>query len=190
MSTEDLALRVAALKVVADTARDAYNQARADAAAVMQRGDRLMGRSPLDGAKIGAVTKTDPKPVCRITDESALTDWVVEHYPNHVEFDFDVIGSDQEVKSVLFEHAPHLLRRTRTISPDLLRQLREDSTALGAPVGPGGEADVPGLVVEIPEGTVSCRPDPDAFAVVVELVRSERLSFESLVHPTLPGGER
>jgi len=37
---------------------------------------------------------------------------------------------------------------------------------------------------------VSCRPDPDAFAVVVELVRSERLSFESLVHPTLPGGER
>lgn len=190
MSTEDLALRVAALKIVADMSRDAYNQARATAAAAMQCGDRLMGRSPLDGAKIGAVTKTDPKPVCRITDQSALTDWVAEHYPNHVEFDFDVIGSDQEVKSVLFEHAPHLLRRTRTIAADLLRQLREDSAAIGAPVGPGGEADIPGLVVETPEGTVSCRPDPEAFSAVAELVRSGRLSFESLVRPSLPGGER
>jgi hypothetical protein len=189
VTNEDLALRVASLKVVSEYTARRYNEARAEAAAVMQRGDRLMARSPLEGVKIGAVTKTDPKATARVTDDAAFTAWIHKHYPDRMEFDFVIIGSDQEVISVLFEHAPHLLRKVTKPDPELVKQIRTDSASLGAPIGPAGEADVDGIEVTTPEGVVSCKPDPNALAAVVDLIRAERLSLEDLVRPELPGGE-
>lgn len=190
MSTEDLALRVAALKVVSDYATRRYNEARAEAAAKMRRGDRLMGRSPLGEVKVGAVSKSDPKATARISDEQALTRWIAEHYPEHVAYDFDIVGSHEEVAAVLFEHAPHLLRKITIVDQDTIKRIKSESAALGAPVGPGGEADIEGIEVTVPEGVVSCKPDPNALAAVIDLFRSNQLSFESLVHPELPGGEQ
>lgn len=189
MTNDNLVLRVAALKVVSDYAKRRYDAARAEAAAVMRRGDRLMARSPLNELdKLAAVSKTDPKPVARVSDETALLAWVERHYPDKVGWDFDIIGSDQEVKAVLFEHAPHLLRKIRLADPELVKQIRSDSAALGAPIGPGGEADVDGVTVETPEGTVACKPTDDALGVVVDLARAGVLSLEELVRPELPGG--
>ncbi|WP_116051911.1 hypothetical protein [Amycolatopsis palatopharyngis] len=188
MTNDDLALRVAALKVVSDYTTRRYNEARAEAAERMERGDRLMARSPLAGVKVGAVSKSDPKPVARVTDEKAFTDWVRKNYPDRMVYDFDVIGSTQEVVSVLFEHAPHLLRKITKPDPELVREIRADSVGLGAPVGPAGEADVDGLEVTTPDGIVSCKPDPEALAAVVDLIRADKLSLEGLVRAELPGG--
>lgn len=181
-------LTVAALKVISDYTLKRYNEARAELAARMQRGDRMIARSPLGDVKVGTVSKTDPKPVARITDESAFTAWVQENYPDRMVYDFDVIGSDQEVKAVLFEHAPHLLRKVTKPDLEFVRGVRQDSLFVGAPVGPGGEAEVPGLAVDQPEGDVRCRPDEDGLAAVLELFRADRLTLESLVRPELPGG--
>lgn len=184
----DEVLRTAALKVVADYAQSCYNQARAEMAATMEKGDRLTARSPLDGSKLGSVSKTDPKPVALITDEKAFTEWMLANYPDSVAYDFDVIGGDQEVKAVLFEHAPELLRRKTIPSPELVKRIRHDSIQLGTPIGPNGEAEIDGLEVKIPEGDVRCRPEEGALVAVIELFRAGRLSLEELVLPQLPAG--
>jgi hypothetical protein len=187
--SEDLALKVAALKVVSDYTTQRYNEARKEIGATMHRGDRQMARSPLGEVKLGAVTKTDPKCTALIADESAFTAWVEQHYPERMVYDFDVIGSEQEVKALLFEHAPHLLRKVAKPDPELVKQIRQDSVSIGVPMGPGGEVDVDGVEVKTPEPVVTCKPDPNALAAVVDLFRAGRLSFESLVRPELLGGE-
>ena len=40
----------------------------------------------------------------RITDETAFVAWVQQNYPERMVYDFDVIGSDPEVKAVLYSH--------------------------------------------------------------------------------------
>lgn len=178
--SDELALRVGVLKVVSDYTRDAYHAARAEAQQAMGRGDRWMARSPIDGSKIGAVSYSDPKPKARVSDEPALNSWVEKNYPDRMVHELNVIGSDEEVKAVLYDHAPHLLKKVTAPDPDLVRQVKTDSTELGAPVGPSGEADVDGITVDTPEGAVSCKADPAAPGVVVELFRSGRLTLEGL----------
>jgi hypothetical protein len=190
MSNEELALRVAALKVVTEFTLQRYNDARAELGGKMQRGDRLMARSPLDGeTKIGAVTKSDPKAVAQISDKAAFEAWVAETYPDRMERDYEIIGSHQEVAAILFESAPHLLRPIVKVDPELVKQIRSDSAKLGCPIGPSGEADVPGVVVSTPEGVVACRPDDNALVAVIDLFRAEKLTLESLTFPELPGGD-
>jgi hypothetical protein len=188
-SNDELAVRVAALKVISDLTSECYNEARAELGKRMQRGDRLMARSPLDGApKIGAVTLSDPKTVAQISDARAFGAWVAENYPDRMERDYEIVGSHQEVAAVLFENAPHLLRPVVKPDPELVKQVRQDSAKLGCPIGPSGEADVPGVVVSTPDGVVACKPDPDALAAVIDLFRADKLTLESLTFPELPGG--
>lgn len=182
--TEDLALKVAALKVVSDYTKEAYDESRKRIATAMERGDRKMARA--GGVKLGAVSMSDPKPVARITDEQALTSWVLDNYPDAMESGYEVIGSLREIVDVLFEHAPHLLRKVARVDQDWLKAVRLESAKLGAVVGPGGEVDVPGLEVFTPDPVVSCKPSEEALPAVVELFRSRQLSLESLGE--LPGG--
>lgn len=190
MSNEELAVRVASLKVISDYTKARYDEARAEADQAMNAGDRLMARSPIDSAKIAPVVKTDPKPVARVTDEGHLTAWMAENYPEKVKAGYEVIGGDDEVIGVLFDHAPHLLRRKTVIKPEDLAELRRDSAAMGCPVGPGGEVDIPGLVVETPAPVVSCKPDPQtALPAVMQLFRAGRLELDGTVRPELTAPE-
>lgn len=184
-STNDLVLRTAALKAISDYTTKAYNAARAEVAGVLGRGDRKMARSPLDDTKLGAVYVTDPKPQCLVTDEAELTEWMAEHYPAAIESGYEIAGSEAEVVAVLFEHAPHLLRRIRRVDSEQLRELRANSIALGAPIGPGGEADVPGIEVHTPDGVVTCKPDAAAIHAVVALFRAGRLELDGTVLPAI-----
>jgi hypothetical protein len=176
---DELMLRVAALKVLSDFTKAEYDGARAEAAKVMTPGDRRQVRSPLDGSKIGPVSMSDPKSMSVVTDEPALTEWMTERYPEHVESGYKIIGSDPEVMSVLFAHAPHLLRRTQRVRRDVLMQLHADAVRLGTPVGPGGEVDMPGVEIQEREPVVSCRPDPEtALLAVMELVHNRHMFID------------
>lgn len=190
MSTDELILKVGVLKVISEFTKDRYNEARAEADAVMSRGDRLIARSPIDGMKIGPVIKTDPKPVARVTDEHALTSWMVENYPEKTQAAYEVTASHAELVAVLFDHAPQFLKRRKQIKSADLAELKRDAVSLGHPVGPSGEADVPGLVVEIPEPVVSCKPDEDsALLAVMTLHGAGLLSLDGTVLPALPSSE-
>lgn len=189
MSNEQLALRVAILKVLTDFTAQLYKEVRAEIAPVMARGDRLMARSPLDAnTKLGAVTLTDPKPVARVTDRAAFEAWVTENYPGSIERDYEIIGSHQEVAAVLWENAPQLLKPIKKVDPGLEAQIRTDSQKLGAPIGPNGEADVAGVSMFTPEAMVTCKMGDNALANVIDLFRSNKMTFDSVVFPELPGG--
>ncbi len=183
--SEDVMLRAMALKVISAFTKEQYEQARVEAATLLGPGDRRMVRSPLGGAKLGPVIMSDPKPTAAITDMAALRDWMSEHYPEHVETDFEVVGSERAVIDVLFQHAPHLLGKRRQIKAEVVSELRKESAALGQPVGPGGEADVPGVTVTTAEGVVSCRPSEDALLAVLELVGAQRMLLDGTLRPEI-----
>jgi hypothetical protein len=176
---EALLLRLAALKVLSAHVAAEYEDARAKAAAEMHRGDRVIARSPLDDAKIGAVSMSDPKAAATVTDSAALLEWMAEHYPDTVTTGYEVAASDHELVGLLFEHAPHLLRRVRKLDPKAVAEIRRYSAAVGTPIGPSGEADIPGVTVTIPAPVVSCRPDEStALPAVIALVRAGRLGLD------------
>lgn len=176
-----LFLKAAALKTISDYTHDKYNEARAQVAKVLNKGDRKTVRSPLGDSKVGQVYVTDPKPECVITDRSALTAWLNENYPATTETGYEVIGSAAEIVDVLFTHAPHLLREERRINADQLRELRANCVALGTVIGPGGETDVPGIEVREPEGVVTCKPADTALQAVMDLYRAGRLELDGTV---------
>jgi hypothetical protein len=188
--SNDLALQVAVLKVISDYALDAYDQARARLSSDMGRGDRKQVRSPHDSdMKIGPVWMTDPKKVATVTDEGAFYAWMAEHYPEHIDVTYVVSGTDDEVVDVLIQHAGHLLKRVRRVHPEVVEQLRADSVAAGAPVGPGGEADIPGFVVEQPPAVVACKPNREtALPAVIGLIRSGAVDLQAILTPALEGG--
>lgn len=187
----DLALKVAALKVLSDYTARCYEQARIEAVRTMKRGERLVARSPLDDSqKIATIPLSDPKHVATVVDEDALTDWMGEHYPESVTSGYKVIGSQAEVIAVLFEHAPHLIKRTRAVQLEALHELKRTSATLGQPVGPGAELDVPGLKVTLPDPVLTCRPTDEAFDIIRDLHNQGVLELDGTVHMALPEGEK
>ncbi|MFJ1765021.1 hypothetical protein ACIOD2_32170 [Amycolatopsis sp. NPDC088138] len=175
--SDDNLLRLATLAVVSGATKELYDDARKNTA--LEAGARVSVRSPLDGEKIGTVSMSDPDPKPRISDERAFADWAEKTYPDDVEWDFAILGSHEQVAAVLYEHAPELVKRIAKVSPHFRARVLEDSTDAGMPVGPGGEADVPG--VSMSSGVPSLRvvPAKGALPVVIELMR-ERMPLELL----------
>ncbi|PWK81669.1 hypothetical protein C8D88_11680 [Lentzea atacamensis] len=190
MSNESLAVKVAALKVVSDFTKERYDEARAEAGEHMTAGSRWMARSPIDDTKIGPVVKSDPKPVAKVVDPAALTEWMEQHYPENIKAGYEIAAVESEIVQVLFEHAPHLLKHRKVIKPEVIAEIKRESAVMGCPIGPGGEVDLPGIEIETPEPVVSCRPDPThALAVVQQLFREGRLELDGTVLPALPASE-
>lgn len=181
----DLVVEVAALKVVSEYTAQRYEARRADLVEEMTRGDRLTGVDPADpDAKIVSITRTDPKPVVSV-NVPELTPWMAEHYPDLTETETEIIASQKQLEALLFEHAPHLLRRRTRIKPDALIELRATCVALGCAMGPGGEADVPGVRVDRPKSTLSVRLADGAIGRVLSLIRTGRLQFDGAARPLL-----
>lgn len=182
--SDELILRVGGLKLLSDRAKKAYDAARAELEHEMGRGDRRIAYSPIDKTKIAAVSMSDPKTTARVADEKAFGAWAATHYPDDIEWDFDVIGSHQEVVAVLYDHAPHLLRRVSKVSPELVKSVTHASAQTGEATGPNGELDVPGVAVETKAAVVSCLPADGGWAAVLELVRAGHMPLELLAAPT------
>lgn len=186
-------LSVAVLKVLSEHTKERYNLARADAEKELGPGDRHVVRSPLvpDGAKLGpklgAVYMTDPTDTASITDEDVLVQWLEGHeYGTAVESGYQITASQAELVAVLFEHAPRYLKRVTKVTSDARKELLSTAKALGQPIGPSGETDVPGITVK-PTGQayVACKPDDDALFAVYELVTSGRVALDGTVRPEL-----
>lgn len=176
MTNENL-LRLAALAVVSGETKKLYDAARE--ATEMEAGARMPVRSPIDGTKLAVVSMSDPDPKPRIADERAFAAWVEKTYPDDVEWDFEIVGTHEQVAAALYEHAPELVKRVAKVTPHFRARVLEDSTDRGVVVGPGGEVDVPGVVMD--QGVPSLRVSPakDAMPAVVELMR-ERMPLELL----------
>lgn len=175
-------LRVAALKVISDFTKEKYDEARAEAAGVMRRGDRRQVYSPLDGSKIGPVSMSDPKVNSVVTDEDALTEWMKPRYPEAIESGYKIVGSEAEILSVLIVHAPNLIKRTTRVGRQALMQIHADAIAVGQAIGPSSEADMPGVELVRPDPVVSCRPDPDtSLSAVMELVHNHKMLMDGTI---------
>jgi hypothetical protein len=190
VSEDEAFLKVAALKVIKEFTASKYDEARTEAAQYQRPGDRKRVVSPLDGTRIGDVSTTDPSPRSLTTDEQAIADWMMEHnYRDNVETVYEVTGGPREIQSVLFTHAPHLLKRVKRVKRDALMRIHADTVAVGQPIGPSGEADMPGVTLEEQEAVVSCRPDPDsALLAVMELIQNRRLLLDGTI-PVLEQGQ-
>jgi len=181
----DPALTITFLKVLSEYMAGRYDEERGKQAAAMKRGDRLSGRDPRDDSKLSLVTLTDPKPRVDVTSITELTQWLADEYPELTENVTTIIGSDAEVKEVLFQHAPELLRQTRQIKPDALRELKAACVTLGHVMGPGGEAKVPGLEVRTPDPVLQCRPVEDSLPRLLALFREGHIDLDGTVRPLL-----
>lgn len=151
-------LAVAVTAQLAKMVKAAGDRARLDAADVLDNGDSVTLRSP-DGVKLGKAVCTDPNPVAVVSDKDALTAWLHETYPDQVETTEEVSGDTSAVLEVLREHAPHLVVRTSRLAKGAIPDVLAASAEAGAPVGPGGEVDVPGVRVETPRGVLGIRLD-------------------------------
>lgn len=182
--TNELALRVAALRALRDQAGQAFDEAKTELEKSMEKGDTLAVFSPIDRTEIGSVSKSKPKPAARVADQVAFAAWVGEHHPDEVSSAYEVIGTPRQVAAVLFEHAPHLMRRVPKVSPALTSQVLVQSSKLGEPIGPEGETEVPGIVVETADGRLSCRVTDEAFTAVLALIRAGQMPLELLAGGT------
>lgn len=178
--TNELALRVAALRALRDRAGQAFDAAKTELETSMEKGDTLAVFSPIDRTEIGSVSKSKPKPAARVADPVAFAAWVAEHYKTEVASEYEVTGTTRQVADVLFAHAPHLIRRVPKVNPALVSQVLVQSSKLGEPVGPEGETDVPGIVVETADGRLSSRITDVAFDAVLALIRAGRMPLELL----------
>lgn len=181
----DTSLPVTFLKVLSEYMADRYDEERAKQAAAMNRGDRVTARDPRDGSKLSAVTLTDPSSKVTVTSLTELTQWMVDNYLELTESVSRIIGSEAEVKDVLFRHAPELLRPTRQIRPDALRELKAACVTLGQVMGPGGETEVPGLAVTTPDAVLQCRPVADSLSKLLALFREGHIEIDGTVRPLL-----
>lgn len=187
MTEPDPLLSVAALKILSKHTGDRYDEARESAQGVLNPGDRRTVVSPLDGSDLGLVYRAKPEKQAVITDEPALVEWLKAHdYPGMVRSSYKITGTEQQVVAVLFEHAPHLLRRVENITSDARKALISESRAAGRSKGPSSELDVPGISVAATGPTyVACKPAEGALLSIYELITSGRIALDGTVTPEL-----
>ncbi|WP_372673011.1 hypothetical protein [Amycolatopsis kentuckyensis] len=178
---KELWWRLAAASLQKKKAEDYYDAVRAEAEKVMDRGDTKSVYAPDGHTRLGAASMSNPKRKAEVHDADAFLTWVREHYPESVEMDADITGPLDEVKAVLFQHAKHLLTPRDRVAPKLRAAVMEASNLAGAPTGPGGEADVPGVrLAAAAESRVSFLGDNDVSSVVAGLVRSGAVKLPNL----------
>ncbi len=185
MTTTDpraAASRLAFLTALVELAVAELAKQRAATADVMEPGEAHPVRTP-DGAMLARVRMTNPKPktTARITDHVALTEWIGREYPERVQVVPTISDRTEEVIAVLAEHAPHLVELPTSLPTWCTEEVVKLSAKAGRPVGPGGELDVPGVLVETATGTpsVSVAEKADDFLVLVaELATSGRLALD------------
>lgn len=184
----DDVLKVAALKVLLDYVKARYDEARTDLKGRLSKGDRLTARSPISDEKIGAVWLTDPERTASVVDKAALLSWVEENYPEHVMQRYHVTATDEQVRTLLFQHAPEWMDRRPEVEGKFVAELLTAAADMGVPVGPGGEADVPGIAVKVREGVVTCRPVAEkALPLVLELHQTGVLGLDGTVRREIEG---
>lgn len=144
-------------------------------------GERRTIRSPLDGAKLGTVHRSDPDAEWKVTDREAL-DAHLRTYEGAVETVLDIAPADMsEALAVLQDHAPHLLTVSSRVRPGVVDAAVAESRDRGEPVAPGIERVKPA-------GVLTVRPDKACGEAVAALVTAGLLTWDGRP-AALPAGE-
>jgi hypothetical protein len=133
-------------------------------------GQRSTFRSPLDGAKLGQVWRTDPDPEWVIVDRPALLQHL-SGYPGNFETVLKIVGDEAEVLAVLQEHAPHLIEEDSFIPEWVFQAALEASKEANEAVAPGIKKIKPG-------GVLTVAPDKKAGEAFSALVKAGLLSWD------------
>lgn len=174
----DPEFRIGALKWLADYTKAQYQKAHAELARTLKRGAHLPGCSPLDDRKLSMAYMSDPDHEVLITDRAALTEWLAQHYPDHTEQTTELTGPADEVLAVVQAYAPHLVSTTTRVCDWALQELRTVSARNRVVTGPGGEMDVPGLVVSRPSPRLTVRLAEDADDVMADLLARNLITVD------------
>jgi hypothetical protein len=139
-------------------------------------GDRHTFRSPVDGARIGQVWRTDPDAEWVVTDRDALHAHL-RQFPGCTETVFELADDTEAIVDVLHAAAPHLLVEVTRVREDVVESALIQSREDGKPAAPGIE-------LRKPEGVLTVRPDPAAGAVIERLQQTGWLGWDG--RPQLP----
>jgi hypothetical protein len=187
----DNLLLLAAIGLLRNRAKSAYDTARIQVEKDMKRSDRLSVWDPEEKVYLGAVSKSNPEKTAGVGDAEAFLAWVKATYPDDVDWDMDIVGPDDEVKAVLYQHAKHLVKLKEIVKPSFRASVLEASNAAKEAAGPGGELDVPGIIMSAAASSnVSFRPSPEAAATLTELIRNGTVKVPDLLDvPDAPDGD-
>jgi hypothetical protein len=161
------------------TARDKLN--RAVFGQHYQDGQKETFRSPIDGARIGSVWRTDPDFKWVVTDRAAF-EAEMRTFPGNLVTDVGIAPEDMpEALAVLAEHAPHLITETSRLADGVeaaaLAQAKDTGTAVAA-----------GIECVKPAGTLTVKVDPKTGAAAIErLVSAGRIGWDG--RPALPAAD-
>lgn len=183
----DLDWMIAASQVLGQFFKGRYDELRAEAETNMNPGDRRVVLSPLDGkTPIAEVYRSKPRDVAVVDDLEAFTTWMRANYRGMTETSYEVIGTDEQVLRVLFEHAPHLLKAKHKVKQKARLDILDQATKNGFPMGPGGEADMPGVgFTKNSQPYVACKPDKDAALAMFQLYAQGRIGLDGALLPAI-----
>lgn len=178
MTKEEIALAMVALKHALDRIRPAQDELRLRARELLATKERVPAL--IDGQVVGTVGKSSPKKIARVSDGAKYLAWMSEHYAEHVET-VPYVEDMDAVIAVVGAHAPELVYRRRQVREDFTRRLLAHAVEIGGVVGPGGEADIPGITVGTPEGNVSVLMEKGNEYLVEQLFAQGRVSLDGTV---------
>jgi hypothetical protein len=184
--TRQLALRLAALRVLMAEAKQLDDTARVEAKTLMAPKERASAVGP-DGQLLGTVTMSSPNAKVTITDETALIGWLADRYPGHLDERLTITGPMDRAVEILAAYAPELVTRQPVLRDWARTELEELGKAAGCPVGPGGETEIPGIRVDTPPGTASVRLEHGAAHTIIDLFRTGRLALDGTLRALVAG---
>lgn len=141
-----LSVQAVALKVLEDRVKAERQRVNDQLAKLLDPSDRKSATLP-SGTAVGVVSFAKGRASAAITDEAALMAWL-------------------EANGYTDAIVPSLSGRYRELLLNLARKC-------GFPVGPGAEADVPGIAAWTAEPYLSVRPNPDTLPDLLDAIRAE-----------------
>lgn len=185
MSKEDIALGMVALKHAMDRVAPAQKVLREQARELLAKKERVP--ATVNGEVVGTIGKSSPKKSAKVTNETELRRWLAcNDYGDALEA-VPYVEDMEAVANVLADHAPHLLYYREQVRPDVLTDMLRNSEHTGVPTGPGGEADVPGITVDTPDGTVTVLMEKGNEYLVEQMLTSGQVSLDGAVRRELEG---
>lgn len=159
----DLTVRIVLLKALLDEVTAEFVAMKTLAGERWAKGSTLPARNGQD-VKLGRVTKSDPKPVARVTDREAFEAYVYAEHPGELDT-VVTLGEVGEILPILIDAGRTDLFTEDTVIPAALIA-RLEKAALTQPI--------PGITVRFPEGVVSAAP-AEAAKHTVKRMLADRL---------------
>lgn len=156
----DLAYKLVLLKKLADMVLAELDHTKKIAALQYPKGASIPART-CDDIKLGRVSKTDPKPVAKVTDRAALEEWLRAEYPDKLDTRIELADMGELLAFLKDSGRTDLFTEVQEVPEHLFKQA-EALAVRGRPV--------PGIELHRPPGVVQVRTEIAAEYVVRHLL--------------------